>query len=79
MDAKDLLRRWKEIAKTCGLELNIALPRDKAKWIKACDAAQNVVNALAPVVSLEKSALRQWQEARREPSDKPRPVLKLVQ
>lgn len=79
MDAKDLLRRWKEVVKTCGLELNTSSPRDKAKWLKARDAAQSVVNALTPVVVLEKSACRQWQEARREPSDKPRPVLKLVQ
>ena len=35
MDAKDLQRRWKEVLKTCGLELNTAAPGDKAKWVKA--------------------------------------------
>ena len=78
MDAKDLQRRWKEVVKTCGLELNTSAPGDKEKWIKARDAAQAVVDVLAPVVLLEKKACKEWQEARLEKSNKPKPTFRLV-
>lgn len=78
MDAKDLQRRWKAVVKTCGLELNTAAPSDKEKWVKARDAAQAVVDALTPVVQIEKEACKAWQEARLEKSDKPQPMLRLV-
>lgn len=78
MDAKDLQRRWKEVVKTCGLELNTAAPSDKPKWVKAQTAAQAVVDALTPVVTVEKAACKEWQEARLEKSDKPKPVFTLV-
>ena len=78
MDAKDLQRRWKEVLKTCGLELNTAAPGDKAKWVKAQAAAQLVVDSLAPIIQIEKTACKAWQEARLEKSDKPQPVFRLV-
>jgi len=78
MDAKGLQRRWKEVLKTCGTELNTAAPSDKAKWVKAQAAAQLVVDSLTPVVLVEKSACKAWQEARLEKSDRPKPVFRLV-
>ena len=78
MDAKDLQRRWKEVVKTCGLELNTASPGDKQKWVNAREAAQLVVDALTSVVVVEKTACKVWQEARLEKSDKPKPVFTLV-
>jgi hypothetical protein len=79
-DAKDLQRRWQEVAKICETSRNTAPPGDKAKWVAARDAAQSAADALAPVVKLEKAACRAWQDARMEPSiePRPRPVFKLV-
>ncbi len=78
IEAKDLQRRWQEVVKTCAIELNGASPGDKAKWIKARDAAQSVVDSLTPVVLLENAACKEWQEARLEKSDKPKPVFTIV-
>jgi len=78
MDAEDLQRRWKEVVKTCASELSMASPSNKAKWEKAKQAAEKVVESLAPILAIEDSACAAWQVARQEPSNKPKPSLKIV-
>ena len=78
MDAKDLQRRWKEVAKTCGAELSMACTANKPKWEKAQQAAEKMVAALISIVKIEALACDAWQGARQEPSSKPKPMLRVV-
>lgn len=81
MDARDLQRRWQEVAKTCVREQNQAPPSEKSRWAAARQAAQAVADSLMDAVQAEKVACELWQLARGAAAatpEKPKPTLKIV-
>lgn len=63
-DILELKKRWQEVVKTCGIEVNKSVPLTKELWENAKKAAEDYVAFLESGRKLELAACKAWKTAR---------------